>query len=849
MFSRAKRLFDYGNLDHDSHKVSASTSAGGSVTIEKTSLNTSSTSSSSSFIMGRRKWIVLISSLCLLASLCLIAVALSTQSEPTPSYATSEKFIAEHNLKEVGLEDVTTKNQFWPRHFNGSWISDHEIQFYDRNRGIYLWDVNTLSKTHVLSGDVLHPGQAATKLSSDQKYLLIESNYHSLYRASSFAEYRILDLQKRSIEELKPNGSKDEHYFVRLVSWAPKGNALVYVDMDNNIHYRASALAQDRLITNSGVDGKIFNGIPDWVFEEEIFESNSALWWSPDGTKLVWGTFNDTKVEAMILQAYGKLSPNPSPLYFPYPKFEEPLRYPKVGTRNPSVSLWLADFNRDSGMTVRHLPSPSSLNPEEVHFSRVTWIDSTRFAVDWMNRVQNRTVLSMCGVGDLDCTEIFQRQQENGWIQSGYKVLFNPKENNIDFFTILPDDSSPFLYRQIYRILGDKQVRITNSDADVVELISWNKSGFLYYTSTLPQRSTARHFFRIWIPDDMDSMSGNPECLSCSVPEMEYLKRPNCSFFDVKMSADGSFYILDCKGPIVPWISVHQSKSLRFIASIESNKELEDIQSEFALPTIEFIRVPVPGSEQKANVKLIYPPGFDPKEAGSKRLPLLVEVYGGPGFLKVKEEWNYNEFYSYFSGSHEIVTAVIDPRGSGYQGDAWKFAQYRNLGQVEAHDVLHITSGLLRDYKFLDEGRTAIWGWSYGAFLTLKVLTGDESGVFSCGASVAPVVDWRLYDTYYTERFMGLPYQDNEEGYNQSSVYWNIDRLREKKFFLMHGTKDDNVHFQQSLMLSATLEDKDILFRQQVYTDQNHGIHYVRKHLYHTLTDFFVEDCFGQGLE
>ncbi|CAB4067421.1 DPP4 [Lepeophtheirus salmonis] len=531
MFSRARRLFNYGNLDGDVVKVSANTSNEGSVTIE----NTGILSNQVSYIRPK-KWIMIISAICLLASITLIAVSVSHQSsppEPVYTFANSEKFISDNNLKEISLNDVTERNKFWPRFFNGSWISDHEITFYDKNRGIYIFNVDTLQKRHVVSGDMLHPGEAATKLSSDQKYLLIESHYHSLYRASSYAQYRVLDLDGRTIEDLKPSDAdNDSPYYCRLVSWAPKGNALVYIDMDNNIHYRSSALALDTLLTTSGINGKIFNGIPDWVFEEEIFESNSALWWSPDGKKIVWGSFNDTLVESMILQEYGNLSPRPNPGNFPYPRFEEPLRYPKVGTTNPSLSLWLANLDEKSGITVKQLSEPSSLYSEEVHFSRVTWVDSLTFAVDWMNRVQNKkTVLSLCGVEDLDCVEIFQRTEAKGWIESAYKVFFNPNPPNRDFLTILPDDSTPFRYRQVFRVLGNERIRITNKNADIVDLISWNKSGYLYYTSTLPDRSTSKHFFRIWIPQTPESPVGEHECLSCNVPEMEYLNRTNCSFF------------------------------------------------------------------------------------------------------------------------------------------------------------------------------------------------------------------------------------------------------------------------------------------------------------------------------
>jgi len=162
-------------------------------------------------------------------------------------------------------------------------------------------------------------------------------------------------------------------------------------------------------------------------------------------------------------------------------------------------------------------------------------------------------------------------------------------------------------------------------------------------------------------------------------------------------------------------------------------------------------------------------------------------------------------------------------------------------------DTISVTRQLQQNLGFVDAARTAIWGWSYGGYLSLSVLTRDTEAVFACGASVAPVVRWELYDTLYTERYMGRPV-DNPEGYNASTPLWRLDNLRTKKYYLVHGTHDDNVHYQQSMMLSGALEEKDILFRQQAYPDQDHSINDYRKHLYHSLTSFFTNDCFGMQL-
>ena len=207
-------------------------------------------------------------------------------------------------------------------------------------------------------------------------------------------------------------------------------------------------MSQDSQITDDGQAFNVFNGIPDWVFEEEVFEDNKALWWSPDATKLVYGSFNDTEVDTYLLQSYGQ----PDNLR-QYPDLLE-VRYPKVGRVNPVSALWMTDLQ--TGAKTRILP-PRSMDHEEVHFSQVTWADSgNNFAVTWFNRVQNRSIITLCNVNDLDCSdldkEIFKRDEQNGWVPYKYKILFNPtppNPKNRDFVTILPAKFLVHKYRQL----------------------------------------------------------------------------------------------------------------------------------------------------------------------------------------------------------------------------------------------------------------------------------------------------------------------------------------------------------------------------------------------------------------
>ena len=481
----------------------------------------------------------------------------------------------------------------------------------------------------------------------------------------------------------------------------------------------------------------------------------------------------------------------------------------------------------------------------EVHFADVTWADDNSFAVTWMNRVQNKTIVTLCTHGS-PCNrkgdQIFVYAQQGGWIDFKYRIKFNPNPPNPtthDFVTILP---APFIrhhYRQLVYVAKDERTYLTKAEITVVEVLAW-KDDYIFFVSTLPDQPGARHLFRILSPTAKASNS-NPECLTCqnADPKMSYLNRKSCNYYSATMSLNASYFAMICHGPDVPWACIHRSSTGDLVSVFEENQELTNKVKQYDLPTVQTMAVPVSNSDQKAQVKLYFPPNFDRE----LKYPMVVYAYGGPGFQSVNDQFNQNDFQTYLTSNFGIIYAVVDPKGSGYQGDDWMFQVYRGFGTAEVESLLEVTK-YLQALPYVDPGFTATWGWSYGGYLSLSALAHDQEGVFRCGASVAPVTDWRMYDTYYTERYMGL-LEENEAGYNRSSVFPYLDNLRGKKYFVLHGTRDDNVHVQQSMLLSAALERRDILFRQQVYPDQDHGIFKYHMHLYHSLTDFFTNTCFA----
>jgi len=864
--SKAKGLFQYGDLKGETR----STSDGDSLDLET---ERSGIVSANASVRRRRRCVWIGSIACGLVAIIIIAAAvknrhhLQAAAEALVKSASEEKietietFANPIHSPHVSKRRMTFNNflsyKFYPDKFNGTWISDTEILFPDQFGGLSVNNVATSQiQTVVSHNQFLKIRPVLYQFSADRKYLLVKTSSQKVWRRSSFGSYGIIRMQRgrpastNIISLAPPNLAGNDlelNQYLRYVTWAPEGNAIAYVDYNNNIHYRHSAESEDLQLTNSGKDSVVYNGIPDWVSEEEVFEDNKALWWSPDGSKLVYGVFNDTLVDIVNLPRYGNWhNKHTNRQGYPYLQYfmMDPFRYPKSGTTNPTVTLWYADVGppgSQNPITQQRLAPPPSMSNVEHHFTSISWRDDSTVAVIWMNRMQNLSTVAMCPLSDnVKCQEVFVLPIRDGWVDYKLKVVFNKYKPSGQFLVILPAASMRYRYRQLFIIDtdGNSRTLLTKQEAEVTEIIEWTKDDQVYYISTLPGDPGARHLFKLQIGEPSNT------CLTCKHQEMipHLQHRTMCDFASVSMSKGGSYYMMECHGPGIPYSCLHHTETSSLLSVWTANYALENKYNEVDSATVQYLEIGVEGSDQKAQVMIYLPPGVE-REPG-KRWPMLVEVYGGPGFQKVDKQWQGYGYPAYVAGSLGVVYAVIDPRGSGFQGDAWRHSVYKKFGSVEVSDTISVTKHLQDNLDYIDASATAIWGWSYGGFLSLSALTKDTSGVFKCGASVAPVVKWELYDTIYTERYMSTP-QDNPEGYNSSTPLWGLENLRHKKYYLIHGTHDDNVHYQQSMLLSGALEEKDILFRQQSYPDQDHSISDYRRHLYHSLSNFFTDDCFN----
>ncbi|XP_071555267.1 venom dipeptidyl peptidase 4 [Temnothorax nylanderi] len=707
--------------------------------------------------------------------------------------------------------------------FNGTWISDNEFMVGNIVLGdIRITDVKTGKTKLFFDGmDLPLPYKFGTSaISADKQYILFGYNTKLVYRHSTVKNYVVYDVQNGTFEELANEA------FISLALWSPIGSDLVYV-LDNDIYHMTFNRSQNvvRRLTTSGEPGIVYNGIPDWVYEEEVFGSPTAMWYSPDGRYLAFATFNDTQVKDMAIFHYGI----PGSLEDQYPT-EVKIKYPKVGTPNPTVTLSVIDLTDPSSEAVT-LEAPVDVVTSDNVLYNVNWWNQTHVITTWTNRVQNQSQLTMYNTqGDIKSV-LFDEETE-GWLQPNIPI----KTGDYALYLRREDSgTSAGRFRHIDRYEYKdnrfiKPVDLTPGPSEVHTILAVDSPrGRVYYLATAPGEPTQRNLYSVPLDGSQE-----PTCISCELLTPEGNK---CTYATASFSSQRSFYALTCAGPDPTTVTIYDENH-QPVSTWTNNDLSRKLLSRKLMPKQKDFNITVNGYD--CRVRLLLPPDFDE----NKSYPLLVFVYAGPNSARITDDHKIG-YEHYFTTSRDVVYARIDARGSAYKGSNMLFEIYRKLGTVEVEDTIAVTSILQKQYKWIDANRTGIWGWSYGGFTTGMVLAQDANSVFKCGISVAPVTSWIYYDSIYTERFMGLPTkEDNLIGYERTDISRQSEGIRGKKFLLIHGSEDDNVHYQHAMALAKSLEHKDILFEQMTYTDEVHDLRNVLPHFYHTMDKFWGE-CFG----
>ncbi|XP_054717745.1 prolyl endopeptidase FAP-like isoform X2 [Uloborus diversus] len=727
----------------------------------------------------------------------------------------------------ITLEEVV-KGRFSYRRFNGTWISDHEFVYQDAFGAIGIYNVANNSEQIIMSNTTFRQHSISQFfLSADRQYILMSHKYERIFRYTYKAAFLLYNVSSEYLAPLFPDNPD-----VRLqyAEWGPTGNQLVYV-LDNNVYYLSDISAKPRQLTKTGVDGLIFNGIPDWVYEEEVITSNNVIWWSEDGKKLCFVSFNDTDVDLLQYPYYGSYAD----VNNVYPELVN-LRYPKAGKTNPTFTIWVTDLIKSK----ENIPVqvPKEYKDLEYYFTEIQWVGNDALSVVWLKRAQNTSIISICRQNDgWICKKNLQEDAHgHGWVDVSTSTVFSSDKKY--YFIKLPGpsegDAGRFRHVAAVDVKDGTKTFLTSGKYDTVSILDHNiEKNTVYYITTLEGKPGERHLFGV--TDLKHKKPKNTTCLTCDLG-------PDCLYNDATFSKKLSYYVLECLGPGIPRVEIRATDSNKIISTLLTNDDLKDFIETKAMPKIKNLQVPIDGNYH-ANVRLFLPPYLQEYEI--TKYPMLVEVYGGPGSQMISEKFSVN-WGSYLASKKNVIYAWIDGRGSGYRGDKILHEVYRKLGTVEIFDQLSVTSYLKDHLQYVDGKHVAIFGWSYGGYASALAVASEEK-VFSCGISVAPVTSWLYYDSLYTERYMQSPApNDNLINYENSDVMRKASSFKGKKYLLVHGSADDNVHWQQSMMLAKALTDAGVIFRMQVYPDENHALGHVKLHLYQTMDDF-LDHCYSDA--
>lgn len=752
-------------------------------------------------------------------------------------------------LDEFLQKDIT------PQRLPSVWINNQKFVFQADDGGLAVFDTATNSVATLVTNHTLRQiNVKGYHCSHDLKYVLFKHNVKKHHRLSFTALYTVYDV------------SNDHHMPVRLkespkvqrarlqhASWAGNTTAMIIV-AENDIYLRQSPSDEEVYrLTFTGEENRVYNGVPDWLYQEEIFESFSALWTSVDGTHLMYATFNDSRVGMMtfpwftsntVIAASGEGNRE----LFPVSKT---IRYPTPGSVNPDVSLWVIDISNVSNIRKWEVIRPAALEGQEHYLISASWVGNlnVHVSVVWMTRSQNISIVSSCYSPTWKCVEHHsERAPENEWLDILPHPLFSPDGDSFLFMAGIQESGTEhFTHIKHITITQQRMAVISHGRYEVIRILAWDTVNHLvYYLGTHGKKPGQQHLYVVKDPVSDDLRRAEPTCITCDLSDVLWGSRyyySNCSFFEAFVSSQPfvsqhvaiNHYILECKGPGLPLAVVHAAHNHKLMRVLYDTRPFYASKlAELALPSQRSFEIPLPHGT-RASVQLLLPPSWR-EELRDAAFPVLVEVNGKPGSTSVSEEFKI-DWGTYMSSHNDVVYIRLDVRGARGQG---KQALYRHLGGVEVQDQIAVLRYLLDTLKFLDETRVGVWGWGYGGYVTAMIL-GSQQPVFKCGISVSPVTDWLYYNSIFTERILGLP-AENYKAYVEADATQKGRQIPSYSYFLIHGLADVTAPYQHGIQLARSLSESGTIFRYLSYADEGHDLTGVIEHVYRSMEDF-LRNC------
>lgn len=698
--------------------------------------------------------------------------------------------------RKIKVEDIWQSYSFYPNYVSSfNFLSDGQHFTRLERNNIEQYDLRNGKQVHtVLNGNDLEgiKNIEGYSFSDNETKIILSANKSSIYRHSYEANFFVYDRESNELKEVLNGGNK-----VRLASLNSQGNKVAFV-YENDLHIQDLSTGRVKQITTDGEQNKIINGATDWVYEEE-FGDDTAFFWSPDGEQIAYYRFDETQVAEFTLANYH------NGMYPDYVTF----KYPKVGEKNSDVSIHIYDIASATSKQV------ATTDSEWEYFPRIKWTNkASELCVFYMNRHQNKLELRLTNFDGGN--EVLLEEQSNYYIDIHDNLTFT--KDGEQFIWTSEKDGWNHVY--LYNMNGTLDRQLTTGKWEVTNFYGLDEENGNFYYQAARSHPIQREVYEQSLK--ASSSDAKPIAQQIGTNSAQF-----SSTFDYFVHTHSS-----ANRPPSYTVINRQGKRIRLI---EENADLQNLQKAYGTATVEFTTIKTE-DDVKLNAYMIKPSHFSPKRV----YPVLMYVYGGPGSQTVKDSWGgQNYWWFQMLAQQGYIVVSVDNRGTGGRGETFKKMTYQRLGYYETVDQIAAAKHL-GSLPYIDANRIGIFGWSYGGYMSSSCLF-KGNDVFKAAIAVAPVTNWKWYDSVYTERYMRTV-EENEEGYRENSPVNFADQLK-GNYLLVHGMGDDNVHFQHTAEMANALILANKQYDTYFYPNRSHSIYgdSARLHLFTKMTNFLNE--------
>lgn len=698
--------------------------------------------------------------------------------------------------KMIQLEDIWASRTFSPEWVWGINSMNDGVHYSSLNRGKentyvteYSYETGDSVSTIVDSKNLEGISFSDYSFSANEQKVLLPTETESIYRHSSRSKFYVYDRATKTAQALSEGKQ-------RLAQFSPDASKVAFV-RENNIFIKDLSKGSETQVTTDGEMNKIINGATDWVYEEE-FSFDNGFQWNATGTKIAYYRFNEEAVPEFSMDLFSELYPS-----------QYRFKYPKAGEANSTVEIFIFDLATNN--TVE-----AEIETEaEFYIPRIKWTqDENILSVQRMNRHQNNLDFILVNANDGSAKTIFTETDE-AYIDVTDNLTFL---NDGEHF-VWTSEKSGYNHIYLYNLKGKQVRKITKGDYEVTDFYGLDESNNTVYFASAERSAMHRDIYSVQLNGKNKTILSNKVGTNAATFSTNYKY-----FINQHSDANTPYYfsLYDAKG--------NEVRMLKDNASLNTNL------SEYALSQKEFFNFET-SEGVNLNGWMMKPHDFD----ATKEYPVFMYLYGGPGSQQVTDAWGGSNFMWYQMLTQQgYIVACVDNRGTGARGAKFKKCTYQQLGKLETQDQIE-ANRYLAALPYVDGSRIGIFGWSYGGYMSsLCLLKGADD--FKMAIAVAPVTNWRYYDSIYTERYMRTP-QENASGYDDNSPINHVEKLK-GKYLLVHGSADDNVHYQNTMEMTTALVNANKQFDLFVYPNKNHGIYggYTRLHLFTKMTNFIKEN-------